>query len=107
MDAYTKQYIGGEWRTGSGERILSNFNPYSGELLYTYRSAAEKDVDDAYIAAKKAQEAWANTSPEEVRGYFEALVSAIVEKEDDIRYWLRAESGSTAPKVDFEFHTVI
>ncbi|MDR0839584.1 MAG: aldehyde dehydrogenase family protein, partial [Oscillospiraceae bacterium] len=39
--------------------------------------------------------------------YFEALVSAIVEKEDDIRYWLRAESGSTAPKVDFEFHTVI
>ena len=63
MKAYPQQYIGGEWRTGSGEAELTDRNPYTGEILYTYRSAGKKDLDDAYRAAADAQKDWAATTP--------------------------------------------
>ena len=55
MKAYDKQYIGGQWREGSGSAMLENRNPYTGEVLYTYRSASRQDLDDAYAAAAAAQ----------------------------------------------------
>ncbi|MBR5490456.1 MAG: aldehyde dehydrogenase family protein, partial [Oscillospiraceae bacterium] len=63
MKAYDKQYINGQWREGRGSRILENRNPYTGELLYSYRSASKEDVDDAYAAAKVAQEKWWALTP--------------------------------------------
>ncbi len=107
MGDYTKQYINGTWRTGTGSRTLSNVNPYSGELLYTYRSAGEKDLNDAFHAAIQAQKSWAMTSPGEKQAYFTRLMQAISDKKDDIFYWLRAEGGSTVPKADFEYHTTL
>ena len=55
MKTYDKQYINGQWREGRGNTVLENRNPYSGELLYTYRSASREDIDDAYAAAKAAK----------------------------------------------------
>ena len=54
MKAYDRQYIDGQWREGRGA-VLENRNPYTGELLYTYRAASREDVDDAYEAAGRAQ----------------------------------------------------
>ena len=55
MKSYDKQFIGGEWRTGTGSAVMDNCNPFSGEVLYTYRSAGPDDIDAAYKAAAAAQ----------------------------------------------------
>lgn len=106
MKEYTKQYIGGEWREGSGAEMV-NTNPFTQQAIYTYRAASKKDVDDAYMAAEQAQKLWAATSPAEKQAMLEKLVGAIVEMKDDIYACLVEEAGSTKPKADFEFFTSI
>ena len=107
MKAYTMQYIGGEWREGSGGSELANVNPYSGETLYTYRSAGAKDVDDAYRAAAEAQKDWAAKSPADKQNCMEKLVGAIMDMKDDIYTCLVEEGGSARAKASFEFYTII
>ena len=104
MNGYTKQYIDGKWEIGTGSRTLSNFNPFNGELLYSYQSASEKDLDRAYRAAAKAQEGWEKTTPSEKRDYLENLVQVLKDEKDKIYDWLRAEGGSTISKCDLEYY---
>ena len=107
MKAYKNQFIDGVWRAGTGERELENRNPYTGELLYTYRGAGFKDVDDAYRAAEKAQKEWEKVSPAKKRAMLERLAEAIVSLREDIYACLTQEGGSTRAKADFEFYTSI
>ena len=48
MKIYDKQYINGQWREGTSEKVMENRNPYTGELIYSYRAASTQDIDDAY-----------------------------------------------------------
>ncbi|MDL2252901.1 aldehyde dehydrogenase family protein [Ruminococcaceae bacterium OttesenSCG-928-I18] len=107
MKKYTQQYIGGQWRDGQGKSEMTNTNPFTGDTLYTYRSAGEKDVDDAYQAAQEAQRDWAAKAPGEKQAMLEKLIGAIHEMKDDIYACLVEEGGSTKPKADFEFFTSI
>ena len=52
MKTYDKQFIGGVWREGRGERILEDRDPYTGEVLCRCRSAGPADLDDAFAAAR-------------------------------------------------------
>lgn len=106
MEKYTQQYINGQWVEGSGKSILENYNPYTGELLYTYRSASKEDVDQAYKAAKIAQPVWAALMPAERVGYLEKLLQAMIDLEDETRAVLIEEGGSAHAKVEFEIHTI-
>lgn len=103
MKHYEKQFIDGVWREGTGGKIMENRNPYTEELIYSYRSVSTKDVDDAYAAAKKAQPQWAATLPEERRSYLKTLASVIREMESDIFQLLAEESGGTRAKFGFEY----
>lgn len=105
MKHYQKQYIGGEWREGSGSGEMANINPFTGKEIYRYRSAGEKDINDAYVAAQAAQKEWALTSPAQRRELLEKLVEAIAAHKDEIYACLVEEGGSTRPKSDFEFFT--
>jgi aldehyde dehydrogenase (NAD+) len=104
---YTKQYIGGKWKEGSGGREIENVNPMTRETIYKYRPASLSDVDEAFAAAAAAQRAWAEVSPIEKRGYLERLASSIESMKDDVYSCLIEEAGSTKPKADFEFNTSI
>lgn len=103
MKHYDKQYIDGEWREGTGETMMENFNPYTRELIYRYRSAGARDVDDAYAAAKRALPAWSATLPNERREYIRKLSNLMREMETEICDMLVEESGSTRLKVDFDY----
>lgn len=103
MKHYEKQYINGVWKEGSGDKIMENFNPYTGELIYKYRAASTKDVDEAYEAAKHAQLSWGKTLPEERRTYLKELAKIIREMEQEIFELLAEESGGTRAKFGFEF----
>lgn len=103
MKHYDKQYINGVWQEGTGSKIMENYNPYTGELIYTYRSASTKDVDSAFKAAKEAQPGWAATLPEERRTYLKKLAQVIREMEAEIYHLLMEESGGTRTKFGFEY----
>ena len=94
MKHYTKQFIAGQWREGRG-RELSNYNPYSGELLYTYKGASQDDVDDAYQAAKSAAMDWAATTPAHRVQMMKKLVTAFTELADDIATCNLEEGGKS------------
>jgi aldehyde dehydrogenase (NAD+) len=104
---YTRQYIAGKWKEGSGGKELENVNPMNGEVIYKYRPASVADVDAAFAAAAAAQREWAAVAPSQKREYLERLASSIVGMEDDVYSCLAEEAGSTKPKADFEFNTSI
>jgi aldehyde dehydrogenase (NAD+) len=54
--------IGGEWRIGK-MHALKNYDPYTGEIILEIPQADRNDLDDAYAAATRAQEAWACDPP--------------------------------------------
>lgn len=105
MRTYDKQFIGGEWREGTSDKLMENRNPFTGELIYTYRAASTADIDDAYAAAVEAQKAWADVLPAEKAALLEKLAGVIEDMADDIAAVLIEEGGSTAPKVGFECGT--
>lgn len=55
--------VGGEWRTGGGERIVS-IDPANGEIVHTFHGASPKDVDDAVeTGLAAARKGWSNLLP--------------------------------------------
>jgi aldehyde dehydrogenase (NAD+) len=102
MKTYTKQFIAGKWREGSGESTLSNSDPFTGKELYSYRSASVKDIDEASQAAAKAQKEWAKTPPGQKRAALEALLKAFVDAIPDVYACLVEEDGAAKPKADLE-----
>jgi aldehyde dehydrogenase (NAD+) len=107
MKVYDKQYINGQWQTGSGAKELANYNPYNGSLIYSYKPAGVNDINAAYAAAEKAQPEWAKTSPAQKREMLEKLAAAIADMKEDVYACLMEEGGSVRPKADFEFYTSI
>ena len=107
MKKYEKQFIGGEWREGCSDSVLENKNPYTGQSIYSYRAAGEKDIDDAYASAEEAQAEWSQTSPAQKQAAMERLAGAISEMSDEVHACLAEEGGSAKAKRDFEFHTSI
>jgi acyl-CoA reductase-like NAD-dependent aldehyde dehydrogenase len=107
MDQFTKQYINGQWKLGSSEKHIDNFNPYTGHKILTIQSANKKDVDEAFQAAKAAQSKWADMLITEKQGYFQKLVDVMVTEKDTIIDWLIKESGSTRLKATIEFNSAL
>ncbi|MGH4033227.1 aldehyde dehydrogenase family protein [Actinomycetota bacterium Odt1-20B] len=98
------QYIDGEWRDGSGSWDIIDFNPYDGEKLASVTVATADEVDQAYRAAQRAQEAWANTNPYARRAVFERALRIVEDREAEITEAIVQELGGTLLKAAFELH---
>ena len=107
MKHYDKQFIDGAWREGTGDTIMENYNPYTGKLIYKYRSASKQDVDDAYAAAEAAQPEWAKTLPEDMRAFHQKLYQVARDMEKEIDELLTEEGGGTKSKFAFEYWDTI
>ncbi|WP_105970885.1 aldehyde dehydrogenase family protein [Streptomyces geranii] len=99
-----QQYIGGEWRPGTGSWDIIDFNPYDGEKLASITIATVYEVDEAYRAAAAAQKEWAATSPYARRAVFERALRIIEDREQEIAAAIIAELGGTHLKAGFELH---
>lgn len=104
MKAYDKLYINGRWVEGSGKE-MTDVNPYTGEIIFTYKGADKSDVDAAYSAAKAAQKQWCKTTVAERTDLFEKLLGVMREYVPAIEECLMLEGGSTAPKRGYEAAT--
>jgi vanillin dehydrogenase len=102
----TDQFIGGKWRSGSSERILEVKNPYTREVITTFRMASTDDVDAAYEAAASAQPAWAATPPQQRRAVFERALEWVDANYDEIIDIIMRELGGTRMRAAFEISFV-
>ncbi|MCX4724819.1 aldehyde dehydrogenase family protein [Streptomyces sp. NBC_00963] len=98
------QYIDGEWKPGSGSWDIIDFNPYDGTKLASVTVATAAEVDQAYRAAERAQQTWAETNPYTRRTVFERTLRIIEEREDEIADAIVTELGGTRLKAAFELH---
>ncbi|MGW2490632.1 aldehyde dehydrogenase family protein [Streptomyces sp. NPDC001606] len=99
-----QQYIGGEWRPGTGSWDVIDFDPYDGEKLASITVATVDEVDQAYRAAARAQQQWASTNPYARRAVFERALRLIEDREQEIADLIIAELGGTRVKAGFELH---
>lgn len=100
------QYIDGEWKPGSGSWDIIDFNPYNGEKLASITVATADEVDQAYRAAARAQEAWGAANPYTRRLVFERALRLVEDREAEISEAIVAELGGTRLKAAFELHLV-
>ena len=56
--------IDGQWNRGSGEPFKS-FSPATGAVVWEGMSASSNDVDHAFLAARKALQAWRELAVDE------------------------------------------
>lgn len=107
LNKLSQQYIGGEWRPGSGEKSLVDRNPFDGAVLGEFPVATKDDVDAAYKAAADGQKTWSQTNAYAQRTVFENAARIVGERFQEITELIIAEVGGTALKAAFEIGVVI
>jgi aldehyde dehydrogenase (NAD+) len=105
-DHLTKQYIAGAWRDGSSSRELEVRNPYTHDVMTSFKMATVDDVDKAYKAAAEAQKAWAAAPYLVKRPVFEKAWQWVDDHHDEIIDLLIREGGSSHLKAEFELSLV-
>lgn len=102
----SKQYIAGSWENGESKRVLTNVNPYNGEVLSKMSVATVDNVDQAYQSAYRVQQEWATVNPYKKREILENAVTYISEHEEEIVDIIMKELGGTRLKAAFEIGLV-
>ncbi|MCZ4590020.1 aldehyde dehydrogenase family protein [Rhodococcus opacus] len=102
-----KQYIGGVWRNGAGDKILVDTNPYNNETVAEFTVADRADVDEAYNSAAQVQVEWNKVNAYAKRTVFENAARIVGERAQEITELLAAEVGGTAIKAGFEIGVAI
>ena len=106
IQSLSKQYIGGTWREGASPNSLTNYNPYSGDVLSTMKIATTDDVDQAYKASLTAKAQWEKVNPYKKRDILEKAVHYIEQHEEEITEIIIDELGGTRLKAAFEIGLV-
>ncbi|MGH1563980.1 gamma-aminobutyraldehyde dehydrogenase [Mumia sp. DW29H23] len=78
------QYVGGRYAEGSGPDDVVVRNPGTGDVVRTFASATQSDVDDAVGAAAAAYPEWAGATPAERSTALHALARRLEEIADDL-----------------------
>lgn len=102
-----KQFIAGEWRIGSMDKILVDRNPYDGTTVAEFKVAGVADLDDAYRAAESAKLEWDRVNPYAKRAVFERAVRYVEEHTPEIVETIIDELGGTRLKAYFEIGLVV
>lgn len=98
--------IGGSWRHGRAGTRCADHNPYTGETLIEIPEASRADLDEAYLAAARAQPAWAARLPAERANILRQAANLLERRHEEVISWLIRESGSTRLKATMEWTSV-
>ena len=104
---WNKQFIGGEWREGNSERVYVDQNPYNEETIAEIRLANEKDIDEAYQAAKEAQKEWEQVNAYQRQAIIEKAAQIVERKREEIVQILVEENGASHTKANIEISGAI
>ncbi|WP_436535349.1 aldehyde dehydrogenase family protein [Actinoplanes sp. HUAS TT8] len=87
--------LAGKWRHGSATAVLTDIDPYRGDVLLEIPQATVEDVDAAFIGARDAQPGWAATSAAERSAIFLRAAEIIDRRQEELVDWLTREAGTT------------
>lgn len=99
---WNKQFINGEWKEGTSERVYQHTNPFDGSPLAEIRMASQADIDEAYASAAKAQRSWAKAPASEKAELINKAVAVIEERQEEFINLLIDEAGSSHLKANVE-----
>lgn len=105
-DQFTTMPIGGKWRTGTGDGSLSDIDPFTGETLLEIDHASTSDVDEAFDAGDRAQQAWAARTASQRAEVFIRAAAVMDRRKDEIVDWLVREVGAIRPRAEWEWLAV-
>lgn len=92
------QYIAGERRHGSGDRVVTVIDPSTGEPIAAGLSATPDDVDAAVVAAKAAFAHWSRVTPAERSEFLLRWAEEIRARSDEFAR-LESRNGGKAFKL--------
>ncbi len=96
-------YIGGEFHEPISQQYFDSVNPATAEVIFQIPDSDERDVENAYKAAKKAFPSWSQLSVQERSKWLLKLSSAIENRLDDLALAESNDNGkplSLAKSVD-------
>lgn len=105
-DGFTGQYIAGRWVAGTTGATVLDRNPYDDTVLTEITQAGLGDLDQAFAAAKAAQEEWGRALPGDRAAVFLKAVTVLEARKEEVIGWLIRESGSTRLKAGIEWGAV-
>jgi aldehyde dehydrogenase (NAD+) len=97
-----RQYIGGVWRDGKSQKVLTDKNPFNGAPIADFKLANLSDLDEAYRSAAAAQKVWAEVNPYGKQAILEKAITWITQNEGDIAGIIIDELGGTHFKAAIE-----
>ena len=106
LHKYSQIFIGGTWKQGRSQKTISSTDPFTSEVLATIRAASKDDVNEAYLAAKKAQPGWIQLTPQTRRNVFLKVLEILHRRKHEIIELLMKETGSTKAKAMIEWNLV-
>jgi acyl-CoA reductase-like NAD-dependent aldehyde dehydrogenase len=96
------QFIGGQWRDGTGSSTIDLINPYTQDNITSFKSASVTDIEEAYQSAKITQEEWAEVNAFERSRIMNEAARIMEERREELVQLLIEESGSTFIKANVE-----
>jgi aldehyde dehydrogenase (NAD+) len=107
MNQFSKlnqQFISGQWRDGKSQKVLSDRNPFNGEIVAQFKLASLADLDEAYRSAASAQKVWAEVNPFEKQRILEKAITWVEQNEGDLADIIIEELGGTRLKAMIEIY---
>ena len=107
MNQFSKlnqQFISGQWRDGKSQKVLSDRNPFNGEIVAQFKLASLADLDEAYRSAASGQKLWAEVNPFEKQRILEKAITWIEQNEGDLADIIIEELGGTRLKAMIEIY---
>jgi vanillin dehydrogenase len=107
MNQFSKlnqQFISGQWRDGKSQKVLSDRNPFNGEVVAQFKLASLADLDEAYRSAASAQKVWAEVNPFEKQKILEKAITWVEQNEGDLADIIIEELGGTRLKAMIEIY---
>lgn len=88
-----KFYIDGQWRKPDGSGFKEVINPATEEPIARVAMGTTADVESAVLAARRAFDAWSQTTSEERAQYIDKIVVGLEARADEIAQAVTAEMG--------------
>jgi malonate-semialdehyde dehydrogenase (acetylating)/methylmalonate-semialdehyde dehydrogenase len=97
-----QNYVAGQWRDAETSDALEDRDPATGELTARVPLSGAADVDAAVQAARAAQPAWREVSPQDRARAVLALRDALLRNRQEITALVTADMGKTLADADGE-----
>jgi aldehyde dehydrogenase (NAD+) len=101
-EGWNALYVDGEWVAAGGRETIDVLDPSTRSTLTTVPAGTDRDVDEAFAAAERAQAEWARRPPQARAEVVTGAQQLVGEYAEDLTALFAAECGGAELKAGFE-----